>query len=138
MKDVSLTRRVAGAGMLCVAGLRAERVHGLIDFEAHGLVDVHPHDQVHAALEVEAALDRLGVVLRRDDGDGEHHQHGEDQHDFPDDVSIQGFLQHASNDSLSSNQVSDSPVTTPEIAERATLTFTFSAIFRYTASGSTP
>src|SRR5436189_289090 len=69
--------------------LRAQRVHALIGLEAHGLVDVHAHHQMHAAFEVESALDRLGIARRRNDGDGEDRQHAEDQHDFPNDIAIQ-------------------------------------------------
>ena len=126
-------RRVAGAGRLFFVRLRLERFHGLIDLEADGLADVHAHDQVRAALEIESAPDRLGVALRRDDRDREHHQHRDDQHDFPD---ARFYSRISSRDALCRvlvdlrSIVSDSPVTMPETAERATLTFTFSAIFR--------
>src|ERR1044071_8837172 len=90
----------ARRGHVLLGRLRFDRFHGLIDFEARGIADVHPHDQVRASFEIEAAANRLGVCLRRDDRRGEADQHGEDQHDFPGISSSQDFLQEQAAASL--------------------------------------
>src|SRR5439155_241434 len=75
--------------------------------------------------EVETAPDRLGVVLRRDQTDPENHKDGDNQAGLPHDTSIQDFLR-----SMRAGSYSVSPLMTLDTAERATLIFTFSAIFR--------
>ncbi len=102
-----------------------EHFRRLIGLQAYGIADVHAHDQMRTALQVEAAADRLGVVFARYDRPGKAHQDDQDQDDFPQQTSSQ-----VSSRKKGSGYSAASPVMIPVTAERVTLTFTFSAIFR--------
>ena len=105
--------------------LHLQRFRRLVGLEPHGVADVHAHDQMRTALQVEAAANRLRVVFGRYRRGGKAHEDSEDQDDFPQQTSSQDFLQEKGG-----GHSATSPVVIPVIAERATLTFTFSAIFR--------
>ena len=80
---------------------------------------------MRTALQVEAAADRLRVVVGRYHRGGEADEDSQDNDDFPQQTSSQ-----VSSRKKGAGYSAASPVVIPVIAERATLTFTFSAIFR--------
>ena len=90
---VSFTRRVVGIGRLVFFACAFSISDRLIGLEADGVADVDAHDQMRAALQVEAAADRLRVVLVGIDRGGEADEDSEDQDDFPQQTSSQDFLQ---------------------------------------------
>ena len=71
MNVVSLTRRVTGIGRLLFFDWAFSSLGRLIGLETDGVADVDAHDQMRAALQVEAAADRLRGDLGRNDGGDE-------------------------------------------------------------------
>src|SRR5207253_5303552 len=114
--------------------LRFQRFHRLIGLERDGVADVHAHDEMRAALEVEAAADRLGITLRRDDRDREDHEDRDDQYHSPKHT----FVQAKPPDWKPERRYSASRPARPVIAERATRILTLSATLSCTTSPSTP
>ena len=79
MNVVSFTRRVTGIGRLVFFACAFSISARLIGLEADGVADVHAHDQMRTALQVEAAADRLRVVVGRDHRGGEADEDSQDQ-----------------------------------------------------------